>query len=91
MTGFHSFADIFALWKSAAAAGRDLGIRETTARAYAAGKRPFPADKFDLLVAKARTRPGGENVSHEVVCRIAAVAASQPENSPAEMPGECFT
>lgn len=94
MSRFHRFADIFALWKSVAAAGRDLSVREGTMRKYATGVRPFPAEKFDLLVEKARARPGGEGIDHALVCRIAAGM-----NAPAETDGgttddplpECFT
>ena len=94
MRAFHSFADIIALWKSAAAAGRDLGIKDGTLRKYATGERPFPPEKFDDLVREARRRPGGETVTHELVCRLAAARSRAGADAlkPAETKeGECFT
>lgn len=81
MCGYHRLSDIVGLWKSVAACGRAIGIKPDTMRAYAAGRRSFPVEKIDAFVAAARSRPGGEGVSHELVVRLAASARSGGEDA----------
>ena len=89
MSHFSAFGDIVSLWKSAAEAGRALGVKPGTMRAYAAGLRRFPVERIVDLVAAARARPGGEIVTHELVCRLIAGSASstalksEPKDAPA--------
>lgn len=74
MAGIHTLTDICALFGSVAAAGRAIGVRADTMRKYAR-LNTLPPAFFDALVRAAQARPGGEAVTHELLCGIAALGA----------------
>lgn len=78
MAEFHRFSDIFGLWKTGAAAARDLGMKPGTLR-KCGERNNFPPEKLALLVEKASLRPGGDDVTYETVCRIYAGDGERPE------------
>lgn len=74
MTRFVHLADVCALWKSVAEAGRAIGVEADLMRKYATGARRFPVEKIDDLVRAAQSRPDGAGVTHELIVRLASEA-----------------
>jgi hypothetical protein len=71
-----SFADVIALWPSAADLSRDMhGVKEVTVRAWK--KRGIPAEYWPEIVALAQGR-GFAAVTLELLASLAACHAGRP-------------